>query len=323
MLQTIDEIKKAEMPAVGVINGVDNANLMSVDSTTPVVTETDVLEVEEEKEIVKEVKQAVKSAENTEVKDKEEGEEKEKEVKKEQEFSEPVEKRIGKLTKKWRTTERERDFERAKRLEAEEALVKLQATIPAENKPKREDFEDEDSFIEALTDWKIESKLKTNREVSAKKESEETEKQTASEIEQTLGEITERGSDKYPDYGNLVFDKDLVLTQEMVDVIVLSDIAEDVLYYLGKNPDVSAAISELRPLLIAKEIGKLEMKLEAEKPKPNTSSEEVEEKVEKPAPVKRLTKTPEPISPVHSTGAVDKDPSTMSAKEYRAWREKN
>ena len=333
MLQTMEEIKKADMNPGMIINGVDNPNLLSVDSTTPVVTDADVIKKEEEtkpevkvaekepekksgdkKEEEKKVEEKAKdeppkaSAENTD-KDK-------KEVK-EDDLKDPVEKRIGKLTKKWRTTERERDFERAKRLEAEAELAKLKSQIPSADKPKREDFEDEAEFLEALTDWKVESKLKSHTEVVAKKIGEDAEKRAATEIEQELEEISEKGQDKYEDYSTVVFDKDLVLTQGMVETALLTDIAEDILYYLGKNPDISAAIGEMPALKAAKEIGKIEARLVAEKKKPD------EKKADPPAPAKKLTQTPEPIDPVRSTGAIDKDPSQMSAKEYRAWREKS
>ena len=333
MLQTMEEIKKADMNPGMIINGVDNPNLLSVDSTTPVVTDADVIKKEEEtkpevkvaekepekksgdkKEEEKKVEEKAKdeppkaSAENTD-KDK-------KEVK-EDDLKDPVEKRIGKLTKKWRTTERERDFERAKRLEAEAELAKLKSQIPSADKPKREDFEDDEEFLEALTDWKVESKLKTHSEVVTKKIGEDAEKQAATEIEQELEEISEKGQDKYEDYSTVVFDKDLVLTQGMVETALLTDIAEDILYYLGKNPDISAAIGEMPALKAAKEIGKIEARLVAEKKKPD------EKKADPPAPAKKLTQTPEPIDPVRSTGAIDKDPSQMSAKEYRAWREKS
>ena len=333
MLQTMEEIKKADMNPGMIINGVDNPNLLSVDSTTPVVTDADVIKKEEEtkpeakatekepekkaedkKEEEKKVEEKAKdeppkaSAENTD-KDK-------KEVK-EDDLKDPVEKRIGKLTKKWRTTERERDFERAKRLEAEAELAKLKSQIPSADKPKREDFEDDEEFLEALTDWKVESKLKTHSEVVTKKIGEDAEKQAAAEIEQELEEISEKGQDKYEDYSTVVFDKDLVLTQGMVETALLTDIAEDILYYLGKNPDISAAIGEMPALRAAKEIGKIEARLVAEKKKPD------EKKADPPAPAKKLTQTPEPIDPVRSTGAIDKDPSQMSAKEYRAWREKS
>ena len=333
MLQTMEEIKKADMNPGMIINGVDNPNLLSVDSTTPVVTDADVIKKEEEtkpevkvaekepekksgdkKEEEKKVEEKAKdeppkaSAENTD-KDK-------KEVK-EDDLKDPVEKRIGKLTKKWRTTERERDFERAKRLEAEAELAKLKSQIPSADKPKRDDFEDDEEFLEALTDWKVESKLKTHSEVVTKKIGEDAEKQAATEIEQELEEISEKGQDKYEDYSTVVFDKDLVLTQGMVETALLTDIAEDILYYLGKNPDISAAIGEMPALKAAKEIGKIEARLVAEKKKPD------EKKADPPAPAKKLTQTPEPIDPVRSTGAIDKDPSQMSAKEYRAWREKS
>jgi len=329
----MEEIKKADMNPGMIINGVDNPNLLSVDSTTPVVTDADVIKKEEEtkpevkvaekepekksgdkKEEEKKVEEKAKdeppkaSAENTD-KDK-------KEVK-EDDLKDPVEKRIGKLTKKWRTTERERDFERAKRLEAEAELAKLKSQIPSADKPKREDFEDEAEFLEALTDWKVESKLKSHTEVVAKKIGEDAEKQAATEIEQELEEISEKGQDKYEDYSTVVFDKDLVLTQGMVETALLTDIAEDIFYYLGKNPDISAAIGEMSALKAAKEIGKIEARLVAEKKKPD------EKKADPPAPAKKLTQTPEPIDPVRSTGAIDKDPSQMSAKEYRAWREKS
>mgnify|MGYP001239205959 FL=1 len=333
MLQTMEEIKKADMNPGMIINGVDNPNLLSVDSTTPVVTDADVIKKEEE------TKPEVKTAEKEPEKKAEDKKEEEKKVEekakdeppkasaentdkdkkevKEDDLKDPVEKRIGKLTKKWRTTERERDFERAKRLEAEAELAKLKSQIPSADKPKREDFEDDEEFLEALTDWKVESKLKTHSEVVTKKIGEDAEKRAATEIEQELEEISEKGQDKYEDYSTVVFDKDLVLTQGMVETALLTDIAEDILYYLGKNPDISAAIGEMPALKAAKEIGKIEARLVAEKKKPD------EKKADPPAPAKKLTQTPEPIDPVRSTGAIDKDPSQMSAKEYRAWREKS
>ena len=333
MLQTMEEIKKADMNPGMIINGVDNPNLLSVDSTTPVVTDADVIKKEEE------TKPEVKTAEKEPEKKAEDKKEEEKKVEekakdeppkasaentdkdkkevKEDDLRDPVEKRIGKLTKKWRTAERERDFERAKRLEAETELAKLKSQIPSADKPKREDFEDDAEFLEALTDWKVESKLKTHSEVVTKKIGEDAEKQAATEIEQELEEISEKGQDKYEDYSTVVFDKDLVLTQGMVETALLTDIAEDILYYLGKNPDISAAIGEMSALRAAKEIGKIEARLVAEKKKPD------EKKADPPAPAKKLTQTPEPIDPVRSTGAIDKDPSQMSAKEYRAWREKS
>lgn len=327
MLQTMEEIRKVEMTPGMIINGVDNANLMSVDSTTPIVTDADVIKEGEpekapEKPPEKRIDEEKKPEGEAKATPAEDTKKDEGKVEKEEDLKDPVEKRIGKLTKKWRTTERERDFERAKRLEAEAELAKLKSQIPAADKPKREDFDDESDFLEALTDWKVESKLKSHIEVAAKKVDEDTEKQAATEVEQELEEISERGRDKYEDYNTVVFDKDLVLTQGMVETALLTDVAEDILYYLGKNPDISAAIGEMPALKAAKEIGKIEARLVAEKKKEEKKPEEKKPE-NPPAPAKKLTQTPDPIDPVRSTGAIDKDPSQMTAKEYRAWREKS
>ena len=202
-------------------------------------------------------------------------------------------------------------------------MAKLKAQIPAANEPKREDVEDEEAFIKALTDWKVDSKLKSHLETATKKVDEDTEKQAAAEIEQELEDVSERGQGKYEDYNTVVFDKDLVLTQGMVETALLTDIAEDILYYLGKNPDISAAIGEMPALKAAKEIGKIEARLVAEKKKAEEKKVEDKKPDTPPAPAKKLTQTPEPINPVRTDGAVDKDPNQMNAKEYRAWRERN
>jgi len=338
MLQTLDEVKKVELDTTGIINGVDNANLMSVDSTTPIQNEADEVSSEEkaavgEKE-EKEEKTVEGKGENNEVKTEEE---KELETKSDEELDkesavskvekDPVEKRIGKLTKKWRSAERDRDYQKTKRLEVEAELKKLKLTIPTTDKPVAEDFEDTATYLEALTEWKVDQRLNTQlAEMNAETE-EVKDKQTADDIEEELETVADRGRDKYDDYDELVFDKDLTLTQGMIEVIILSDIAEEILYYLGKHPEMSETLSEMSTLKAAKELGKLEVEIAAAIPNPNASSEgditpEGETKP-KATPKKKTTKTPEPIVPVKATGVTEQDPLKMSPKEYRAWRESN
>ena len=340
MLQSLEEVRKVEMAPGGVINGVDNPNLMSVDSITPIVTEADVISAEEEtKEEKKEDKKeetkikteasAAQVENKAEVKVEEKKEKAKKEEAKKEEakydpladnVKDPFEKRIGKVTKKWRVAERERDYERSKRAEAEAELAKLRAQIPLTGKPKKEDFESDEEFVDALTDWKVENKFKSMQPVGATVSEDSAFQQEVSELEQRLDEVAESGSSKYKDYKELVFAKDLAMTRDMVDVIVQSEVAEDLFYFLAKNPDISAGISEMPVVKAARELGKLEGKLIGEASK-STSLEKAEVKeVVKPI-VKKLTNTPEPINPVRATGVVDKDPNQMNAREYRAWRE--
>jgi len=320
MLKTIDEIKEVEIEAGVVVNGVDNANLMSVDSTEAIKTAPEKEKTSEESIDAKEEK---KKEEGEEKEEKEEKEEEKKEEEKEEENeadftsendSKPVKKRIGELTKKWRTAERERDFEREKIQELEVKLAELSAKVVDDSKPNKEDFDDEDEYIEALTDWKIESKLKALQKDSTgsnlKKREVDTEINAESEIYVGLGDAIENGNKKYKDFAKVALNKDLILSPEVAKIILDTDIPEDLMYFLGENPDESERISGLDQVRAAKEIGKLEIKLEKKK-----------EEVVKPT-IRKQSKAPEPIIPLRSEGVTEKDPNKMSPAEYKAWRSK-
>jgi len=319
MPKSVAEVEEIEINAGVVINGVDSPHLMSVDSTEPI--ETDVEELEEENPAEVEKKEEEKKEEpEPESKNKEEEEESEEEEPEPEvspDDSKKVKKRIGKLTKKWRTAERERDFEKQKRLDLEKKLNELEAKMPATDKPQKEDFEDEDDYIEALVDWKTESKLKASQAKVEKAIKDEDEQKAVTETYDGLDDAIEQGSEKYKDFNDVVFNEDLILSENLTQIALDSDIAEDILYYLGSNPEESERLSKLDPIRAAKEIGKIEIKLEA------SEEEEEEEEESSPTPKKKKqTKAPAPIKPVRTDGVTEKDPNKMSPKEYRAWREK-
>ncbi len=330
MLQTLDEVKKTRGEA-RVINGVDDPNLMSVDSTTVIETDADkVEEVEEKKEVAKEVVKE-KKEEVTEVK-KEEKEKKEEVAeekvteKKEVKSKDKVQERIDELTKKRRTAEREKEFIAKKLAAAEEELVKLKTKIPSKDKPKRSDFEDDDLYLEALTDWKVEEKLKVQQEASTKTNKEKEDKAAVDETFEVLDTVMEKGRAKYNDYNKLVLTDDLALTEVMTEAVLESeseDIAAEIFYYLGQNPDEAADIAKMSPLKAAREIERIAAKVLSkveEKEEDKAAEKEPAEKVDK---KKKLTQADEPIKPVKTSGGIDKDPNQMNPREYRAWRTAN
>ena len=309
MITSVEELEQARNSDPRVVNGVDNANMMSVDSTEPIEIRVERLDENGkilEEEIVPAEEKEVEPAEEKEI------EEKESIVVPE---SAKIQKRIGELTKKFRTAERERDFERAKRVETEAKLNELLSKIPTTAKPVKTDFENEEDYIEALTDWKIDSKLKASQNKEAVEAATKDEKETVLATYNVLDDVMEKGKEKYSDFNDLAFATDLILSPEVVNLSLDTENPEDVLYYLASNPEESERISSLSDVKAAKEIGKIEVKLTGEKA--------VDAESKKPTiPTKKQSKAPAPISPVVTTGAVDKDPSAMSAKEYRAWREK-
>ena len=348
MLKTAEEVQEANK----VINGIDSPNLLSVDSTSPLPYNVDKVGEDTEKEKAESTEKKVDELtkpEGAEVKKEEKtdttltkpsekkADEKEntedKKPLQEPKVTDAVQKRIDSMTKKYRTAERERDFEKKKRLEAEEELEKLKSKIPVTDKPKREDFDDVEAYVEALATWTVDNKLAVKQEKEQKNKADEAQKTEKDEVYQELDDALDRGRAKYTDFNDVALNEKLVLAPNLVEIILDSEIAEEIMYYLGKNPEDSADISKLNPTRAAREITKIEAKLLAvaekkepvaldAKPKPSDVSVQTDEE-KKVTPPKKTTEAPEPIEPVKTGTAFEKDPNSMSPKEYRAWRERN
>ena len=94
----------------------------------------------------------------------------------------------------------------------------------------------------------------------------------------------------------------------MAQTIQASEIGPDVIYWLGNNPKEAARISNLPPILQAREIGKIEVKL--------TSN----------PPVKKTSTAPAPIAPVaaRSSGSPSydtTDPRSLKSMTTSEWIE--
>ena len=369
MLENMEQVNEANR----VINGVDNPNLLSVDSTAVLPTIVDKVdpkhetgelvaesipitvspgtpapgaETKKEEVVVKKEGKEEKKVEVQPEKKVDEGKKpsQEKEVK----VSDAVQKRIDEITKSRRTAERERDFEkeqrrlekeRADKLEEELQQLKSKVDPAASGKPQKADFEDVEDYVEALTAWKVEQALRAKTEEVKKVEVEAKVKQEKFEVYEELDEALSRGRLKYDDFNEVALNKEVKITPELVETILDSEIAEDVMYYLGKNPEEAADLSKLSPRRAAREVTKIEAKLLAEantdKRAPAVKPEEIKKVIPNPSdvsiktdgienpPPKKVPEAPEPITPVRTTGAYDKDPNQMSAKEYRACRERN
>jgi len=306
MEKTVEEKKIESVSVVPVIkNEVDDPNNLSVSSISPLPEKVDeIVKTEKEERETPVISKTEKKEETKEPLKEEISEEALPEKKIEPKEKDSVQRRIDGLTKKWRETERERDYERTKRLEVEAELKTAKSVVPQGDKPKIENFETEADFYDALTDWKIEQKFRVESEKVSKKIASADEKTAIEETYQELDEKMEKGRIKYADFNELVLDENLKFSDAMVEAILFSDTAEDVLYYLGKHPEESADIAKLPPLKVAHELGKIEAKLNA------------------PPPKKKITNAPDPIVPVKTTGVTEQDPSNMTPREYRAWRER-
>jgi len=202
-----------------------------------------------------------------------------------------------------RLAKKSREIERYSRAEAELQLLKSQMQPKAEpvnrGEPKPDQFQDYESYIEAVTDWKVEQKFKG---IQAQNE-QERQRQAQTQHEQRLASNIAKTASKYEDFEEVVSNEDLPITFAMRDAIGESDIGGDIAYHLGTNIHEAGRIARPSPIAQVRAILGLESKLKA--------------------PKKATTDAPEPITPSGSRATVSKSPDQMTDKEFADWRKKH
>lgn len=185
------------------------------------------------------------------------------------------------------------------------------AAAPVEEQPPKEsDFQDYESFLDAKAEFK------------ARKAAKEAEAKILAQVQQTLAQERQArqaekesasaqswvnaGSARYADFAETVLADDVRISPHMRDVILADPVGHEVAYWLGKNPDAAARISQLPPLRQAQEIGRISARFETQ----------ASSKPSQPRP----TTAPAPVKPVGSKATVSKDPSRMSMEEFIAYR---
>lgn len=225
------------------------------------------------------------------------------------EYSEKVQRRIDKLTKNYREAEREAAYWKGKAEAGEKPAGTPAPTVtPATAKPREEDFDVYNDYIEALTDWKAEqTKAEWDAEQQRKREEDDL-----SATQQSFQEKMQVGYEKYDDFHEVAFSTSNPINAIMFDAIAGSEIPADIAYYLGSHIHECTNISRMPAIQAARAIGAIEEKLR------------VAEATNPPPKAKNPKPPPEPITPVGGGGPaiVTKDPDKMTNEEYRAARER-
>ena len=203
-----------------------------------------------------------------------------------------------------------KERERAEKAEAEleERRLNEEQAAATEEPPKREDYEDYEDFVADKAAFS--AKKAVREEMRA-----DSEKQAKVERQDALEQSFKAHEDRVEIYKEQVEDFDEVAYGEhilpiikgashLAQLVVESDQGPQIAYHLGSNPEVAEQIAAMPMHLAAKEIGKIEARLE---------------KALKP---KNKSKAPEPIKPVNGkdADAVERSPEEMSMDEYARGR---
>jgi hypothetical protein len=178
-----------------------------------------------------------------------------------------------------------------------EQVARQVVPVAPKEMPSIDNFDSTDAYAEALA-------LRKAEELIAQRDRQKEQAQ----VVEAYSEREEKARDKYDDFEDVVYNPKLRITDVMAESIQSSDNGPDLAYWLGSNPKEAERIARLSPILQAKEIGKIEVRL-ADNP-----------------PVKKSTSAPTPISPVtaRSSGSPSHDttdPRSIKSMSTSEWIE--
>ena len=171
-----------------------------------------------------------------------------------------AEKPKDKLNKRFEKVSRRAEEAEAKAREYENRLKEYEArgTEPAvkkvvEGKPDASQFNDAFEYAEALAEWSAENALKQRDEQEAvRKQQAEQEK-----ITKSWNKKLDKAKAQYSDFDDVVKSANTVVSNEIRDSILESDVGPQLLYFLASDEDFAKKLTEMPVIKALREIGKL------------------------------------------------------------------
>lgn len=211
-------------------------------------------------------------------------------------FKPKAQERINDLTRKWRTTERERD---ALAAQLQQQQSQRQEHSVSDKEPALEDFADINEWSRAMTAHAVKE---AERRVEARF-SQQTQQSSQQKLAEQFSARERDYATKHPDYIESVQGLGAVVqfSPEQLEVIGHSEHGPALVHHLANHLDEAVRIAHLPPHLAAAELARLEVRVSAPKTQP-------------------VSKAPAPVPTVGGGATVTKDPERMSVEEWLAWR---
>lgn len=172
-----------------------------------------------------------------------------------------VGKRINELTREKYEAKREAEYWRQ---QAEIIRQQPQQQQSPTGKPSPEQYQTFEEYQAALVDHAVSERLAREAQLREAREAEERVKSTKT----NWSKQEDSARDSYVDYDEIVYPlleiSEVGNNPILGSVLAESPIGAKILYHLGKNPDEAVRIARLNPAACAREIGKLEAKLESQ-----------------------------------------------------------
>lgn len=215
-----------------------------------------------------------------------------------------VQSRIDELTRQARQAERDAAYWRTL---AERQATPQQAQ-PEPAKPTPEKFGDYAEYVEALTEWKAEQKIRQTLGARDAEMAERAAQQAKAARAQTFEQRAIEARTAMPDFDSVVGSATTPVAPHVMEAILDSDVGPQIAYHLAKNPADAERLSAMPERAALREIGRIEASLA----RPAAPA---------PAPAApKVTNAPPPTRPASSGSARVPDLSKASMDEYVAAR---
>lgn len=223
-----------------------------------------------------------------------------------------LEKRFSDITKQREQARQEAERERTRASELEARLKELESQLQPkqvdDGKPRPEQYSDAFEYNEALTEYKINQRMEQKE-----REAEQARLQEQKLIQaKTFAERELAVRAELPDYDDMIASSDVMISDQVKDAILESDIGPKIIYHLAENPEIAEKINKMSLVNALKEVGKIEARLE-KVPESKAEVKAVE-----------VSKAPRPISPLKSmsaSGEVPMDSNGNFNGSFRQFRE--
>ena len=232
-----------------------------------------------------------------------------------------LEKRFSELTKARKQAEENAAKAQAEKEQLEARLREYEDRQPQQPKadespigrePKADQFDDAFEYAKALAEWSAEKALYDRDQQDLNRKAEE-ERQI---VLKTWSEKLQKAKPNLADFDEIVNSTQVVVSNEVRDAIIESDVGPEILYHLASLDGEEAERFQALPMAKAlREIGKLEARFEKQ--------EIAEETAVRSKPVVQKSKAPAPLSPIRATGSAMENPIGSDGEfhgSFQAWK---
>ena len=232
-----------------------------------------------------------------------------------------LEKRFSELTKARKLAEESAAKEREQREQLEARLREYEersnpqqktAEDPIGVEPRADQFDDAFEYAKALAEWSAEKALYDRDQQDLNRKAEEERQK----VLKTWSEKLQKAKPNLADFDEIVNSTQVVVSNEIRDAIIESDVGPEILYHLASLDGEEAEKFQALPMSKAlREIGKLEARFEKQ--------ETAEETAVKSKPVVQKSKAPAPLSPIRATGSAMDTPIGSDGEfhgSFQAWK---